>query len=94
MNDTSATADELAALAAVKVVFDRGLVTPALLLAYAIVYAVNGWAVFPLRGKIPAIPGASGGHGVLDATTDPATICRWWASITPVPTSVPACPKA
>ena len=33
------------------------------------------WAVLPLRGKVPAIPK---GRGYLDATTDPATISRWW----------------
>jgi hypothetical protein len=61
---------------------------------YAVEYAVNNWAVFPLNGKIPAIPnphpkwsrerqtckGECGlqGHGVLDATTDIATIAAWW----------------
>ena len=42
---------------------------------YAMEYAVNNWAVFPLRGKIPAI---AGGRGVLDATTDINTIAAWW----------------
>jgi Bifunctional DNA primase/polymerase, N-terminal len=46
--------------------------------AYAIEYAVNNWAIFPLRGKIPAIPKTIGGRGVLDATTDIATIAQWW----------------
>jgi hypothetical protein len=45
---------------------------------HAIEYAVNGMAVFPLRGKIPAIPKAIGGQGVLDATTDIAAIAAWW----------------
>lgn len=65
-------------------------VTPAILFAFAIVYAINGWEIFPLNGKTPAIPsphpkgfkcdGQCGrdGHGVLDATTDLATIIRWW----------------
>lgn len=35
--------------------------------------AAAGWPVLPLRGKIPATA-----HGVKDATTDPATIARWW----------------
>jgi hypothetical protein len=33
------------------------------------------WAVLPLRGKVPAI---AGGRGVLDATTDTATVAAWW----------------
>jgi hypothetical protein len=64
------------------------------LLAQALDYAAHGMAVFPGRGKIPAIPnphpigsrerqecrGGCGrhGHGVLDATTDTATITAWW----------------
>ena len=67
----------------------------ALLLAFAVTYGINGWAVFPLNGKVPAIPnphpkgsperrtchGGCGqhGHGVLDAATDLTTICQWWA---------------
>ena len=43
---------------------------------YAIELAVNNWAVFPLRGKIPAI---AGGRGVLDATTDLEQVTAWWA---------------
>lgn len=43
--------------------------------ARAIEYAVRNWAVFPLRGKIPAI---AGGRGVLDATTDINQIAAWW----------------
>lgn len=61
---------------------------------YAAELAVNGWPVLPLRGKVPAIPnphpkgsperqsckGECGlpGHGVLDATTDLATVAAWW----------------
>lgn len=45
------------------------------MLAHAIEYAEQGWPVFPLRGKIPAI---RGGRGVLDATTEVATIADWW----------------
>lgn len=57
-------------------------------------YAAVGWPVFPLApgSKLPAIPtahpnepgspcrGECGreGHGVYDATTDPAKISRWW----------------
>jgi len=43
---------------------------------HAIEYAVRGWRVFPLRGKIPAI---AGGRGVLDATTDLDQIATWWS---------------
>lgn len=42
----------------------------------AIELAVNNWAVLPLRGKIPAVPG---GRGVLDATTDVEQVTTWWA---------------
>lgn len=41
--------------------------TDALHLAWA------GWAVLPLRGKIPTTA-----HGVLDATTDERQIRQWW----------------
>jgi Bifunctional DNA primase/polymerase, N-terminal len=63
----------------------------AIMLGYAIAYAVNGWEVFPLgarkapRIKSPHPPGTrckgecgQDGHGVHDATTDIPTICRWW----------------
>ena len=65
-----------------------------MMLAEALDYAAHGMAVFPGRGKIPAIPnphpqgsrerqkckGQCGnhGHGVLDATTDIAIITAWW----------------
>ena len=45
------------------------------MVAYAAEYAVAGWEVFPLRGKVPAI---RGGRGVLDATTDLTLIGAWW----------------
>lgn len=42
----------------------------------ALAYATRlGWSVFPQHGKRPAI---RGGHGYLDATTDPTQIARWW----------------
>jgi hypothetical protein len=44
--------------------------------ACAVEYARHHWPVFPLRGKIPAIPG---GRGVLDATTDIDTVIDWWS---------------
>lgn len=43
---------------------------------YAVELATAGWAVFPLRGKIPAI---RGGRGVLDATTDLDQVIAWWS---------------
>ena len=41
-----------------------------------------GWAVFPLvpRDKIPLFSKASGGNGVLDATTDAEQIHAWWTA--------------
>lgn len=63
--------------------------------AWAVDYAMSGWAVFPLRGKMPAIPnphpkdtperisckGECGmeGHGCLDATTDLMKVMSWWS---------------
>jgi len=41
----------------------------------ALALAAAGWLIFPVRGKIPAIPG---GRGVLDATVDPGQIRTWW----------------
>jgi len=43
----------------------------------ALSYARRGWPVLPIRAgsKEPATA-----HGVKDATTDEATICRWWAT--------------
>lgn len=48
--------------------------------SHAIAYALAGLDVFPLapRSKVPAIPKDAGGNGVLDATTDVATVARWW----------------
>ncbi|WP_163890019.1 bifunctional DNA primase/polymerase [Mycolicibacterium hippocampi] len=62
--------------------------------AIAIEYAVNGWAVFPLRGKAPAYKqihpeglerqtckGQCGriGHGLYDATTDAERVAELWS---------------
>lgn len=46
------------------------------MLAAALEYATHHWAVFPLRGKVPAIAGS---RGVLDATTDSAIVTGWWS---------------
>lgn len=48
------------------------------MLAAAIEYATHHWPVFPLNGKIPAIPKRLGGRGLLDATTDIDRITEWW----------------
>ena len=61
----------------------------------AVEYAEHHWPVFPLRGKVPAIPnphpqgsperlsckGECGqyGHGLFDATTDAAVVITWWS---------------
>jgi Bifunctional DNA primase/polymerase, N-terminal len=63
--------------------------------AEAVLYARNHWAVFPLRGKFPAIgnphpkdsperltcKGECGlqGHGLFDATTDVEIVIAWWS---------------
>ncbi len=44
----------------------------------ALAYAKRGWAVIPLRGKLPAIAKAAGGCGVHDASSDSDTIREWW----------------
>lgn len=44
----------------------------------AAVYAEENFRIFPLRGKVPLIPKAAGGNGVLDATDDPDQIAEWW----------------
>ena len=53
----------------------QSLSTP---LAYALAYANMGWHVLPLepRAKVPL--GRLVPRGMLDATTDPETIRRWW----------------
>ena len=45
------------------------------LLAAALDYAARGWAVLPLRGKVPALA-----HGLRDATTDPDRVRLWWSA--------------
>ncbi len=70
--------DELIAAAAEIVSNPAGTSHNALMLAHAVTRATNGWPVFPLSGKVPAI---AGGRGVLDATTDIDTICRWWTAM-------------
>jgi len=65
------------------------------MLAAALAYAADGLAIFPLKvkGKAPLIAKEDGGNGHNDATTDRATITRWWtadplANIGGVPGSV------
>lgn len=42
----------------------------------ALAYAAQGWSVLPLerRGKRPLLP-----HGFVEASTDAATVARWWS---------------
>jgi hypothetical protein len=47
--------------------------TADLLAAAAAELVAIGWAIHPLRGKLPATP-----HGVLDATSDAKTVAEWW----------------
>lgn len=44
--------------------------------------SVLGWPVFPLapQSKVPVIAKEDGGHGYLDATTDPEQINAWWVA--------------
>ncbi len=49
-----------------------------MMLEHALRYAARGWPVFPCTGKRPLVT-----NGLLDATTDPATITRWWERIWP-----------
>lgn len=42
---------------------------------HALEYAIRGWSVLPLRGKVPAI---AGGRGVYGATVDASLIANWW----------------
>jgi hypothetical protein len=44
----------------------------------ALHYARRGWPVFPLHGKVPAIPRERGGRGCHDATLNLNLIDRWW----------------
>jgi hypothetical protein len=93
LNEEPVLAGRIAYAAAI-VAESTGVNHEALMLAHAITRAANGWPVFPLRGKAPAIPnphpkdsperktckGDCGldGHGVLDATLDITKICEWW----------------
>lgn len=74
--DTHSTelADEAAAIASLANEL-RFLIKDSDIAGHALGYAANGWNVFPLNGKVPAI---RGGHGVLDATTDLTQILAWW----------------
>ena len=45
------------------------------MLDHALEGAAAGFEVFPLNGKVPAIPG---GRGCLDATTDPTAVRAMW----------------
>jgi len=62
--------------------------------AAALDYARHGWPVFPLRGKFPAVSKDKGGHGHLDASTDPDVVARMWSGpyqLCNIGCRVPAC---
>lgn len=44
----------------------------------ALFYARTGLPVFPLSGKIPAIPARKGGRGLYDASKNQDLIRHWW----------------
>ncbi len=46
----------------------------------ALRYAAAGWPVFPCWPGRKEPHGALVPHGLKNATTDPAVICRWWAA--------------
>jgi hypothetical protein len=68
--------------------------SPAALRDAAVFYAGLGWPVIPLRpgAKLPLFPSAHDpgdpcrgecgalGHGLWDASTDPATVAAWWTA--------------
>lgn len=82
MTTISALFDEAAALKAAFDILGPGTHVRSThdIALWAIEYALNGWAVFPLRGKVPAI---KGGRGFLDATTDIDQIVAWWGEQCP-----------
>lgn len=78
-NTTNTNHDNLIAEALAIREFPATVISATDIGVYAIEYGVNNWRIFPLRGKIPAIPKSAGGNGVLDATTNVDLIAQWWA---------------
>lgn len=60
--------------------FDAQPAPASLMLTAALEYAAAGWEVFPLAGKVPLISRRDGGRGLLDATSDPGVVTRWWTN--------------
>lgn len=69
------TAEMLAAEASAIEILGASVVAATDIGTHAVEYALAGWRVFPLSGKVPAI---RGGRGVLDATADAAQVADWW----------------
>jgi hypothetical protein len=78
-NTLKSSAADLTAEALAIREFGAGVIDATDIGVYAIEYAIRNWPVFPLIGKVPAIPKTAGGRGVLDATTDANTVIGWWA---------------
>ncbi len=73
-------ADELLACEAIAIQqLNASVISATDIGTHAVEYAARNWPVFPLNGKVPAIPARHGGKGVLDASIDLNTVIAWWS---------------